>query len=118
MPSLPPCEVVAFPPGAHAHGTTITVVGLPRGPDDLDDIAPQGILSPDNSVADNIDDIVVMLLPSSIFWGEHDESDDPYVAVGPSAMRSLKDEHSYISALVPPNSLRGGQGPWHPHPIG
>ncbi len=25
MPSLPPSEVVAFPPGAHAHGTTITV---------------------------------------------------------------------------------------------
>ena len=73
----PPCEVVASPPGARAHGTTITIVGLPRGPDDLDDIVvPQGILSPANLVADDIDDIVVLLLPSSMFWVEHDASDD------------------------------------------
>ena len=83
MPSLPPCEVVASPPGARAHGTTITVVGSPRGPDDLDDIVPQGILSPDDFIADVIDDIVVLLPPSSTFWGER-TSDAPSPAVGSS----------------------------------
>ncbi len=102
MPSLPPCEVVAFPPGARAHGTTITVVGSPRGTDALGDIVSRRILPPDNLVADNIDDIVVLLLPSSMFWGEHDASDDAYVAVGPSGMRLLADEHDHIGALVQP----------------
>ncbi len=102
MPSLPPCEVVAFPPGARAHGTTITVVGLPRGPDDLDDIVPQGILSPEDIIVDVMDDIVVLLLPSSMFWGEHDASDDAYAAVGPSGMCSLANEHDHIGALVQP----------------
>ena len=83
MPSLPPCEVVALPPGARAHGTTITVVGLPRGPDDLDDIVPQGILSPDDIISDVINDIVVMLPPSSILRGGR-PSDAPPPAVGSS----------------------------------
>ncbi len=83
MPFLSPCEVIAFPPGAHAHGTTITVVGTPRSPGDLDDIVPQGILSPDDFIADIIDNIVVLLPPSSTFWGER-SSYAPSPAVGSS----------------------------------
>jgi hypothetical protein len=103
MPSLPPCEVVAFTPGARAHGTDLTVVGSPRGTDALGDIVSRRIPPPDNSVADEIDDIDVLLLLSSIFWGEHDESDDAYMAVGPGEPHcSLADEHDHIGALVQP----------------
>ena len=102
MPSLPPCGVVAFPPGARAHGTALTVVGSPRGTDALGDFVSRRILPPAYFVADELDDIVVLLLPSSIFWGEHDKSDDAYMAVGPSETRSLTDEHDDIGALVQP----------------
>jgi hypothetical protein len=115
--------------GSHAK----TVVSLPRGPDDLNDIVPQGILLSEDFFADIINDIVVLLLPSSNFQGEHNKfqpplplasggartcgtlvrSDDNSATEASSATVGLseskfllRDKHNSTSALVQP--LLGG----------
>ncbi len=79
MPSLPPSDGVAPTHGAHirAIGTAITVVGLPCGTDNPGNIAPPGILLPDDFVAVSFDNIVILLLPSTTCWVEHNASNKP-----------------------------------------
>ncbi len=67
MPSLPPCDGNAPFNGTciRTNFMPITVVGLPCGSDDPDNIVPRGILSFDIVDSTSINNIVILLPPTT-----------------------------------------------------